>query len=336
MKILDCTLRDGGYINNWRFNNTFIDNYIDITNKYRNYIEYIEIGFINIKKKYRDEIVGNLRNLSIEIINKFSSKSKCKIAVMADLKNINLDLLKNNLLPKKIDLIRIAFHKKEIEKTINVTKRLIELGYKVSLNIMAITNYTEEEVLNLIKEINKYKIDYVYLADSYGSLNNIELKKLLDIFNSNTTKTGLHLHNNMQNAISNFNYIQKYTNKIYLIDTTMFGMGRGAGNLPLETTLISLDNKLNLETFISLLNFINKEIKKSFYKNINSWGYDLDYLLSGYLSIHPNYVSKMRDMEIDMSNTFKLLQKIKSQNEHKYFNKDFLLNLVDKNNEELI
>ena len=99
---------------------------------------------------------------------------------------------------------------------------------------------------------------------------------------------------------------------------------------------VAAANKLNLETFISLLNFIYIYIKKSFYKNINTWGYDLDYLLSGYLSIHPNYVSKMRDMKIDMSNIFKLLQEIKSQNEHKYFNKDFLLNLVDKNSEELI
>lgn len=337
MKILDCTLRDGGYINNWRYNHIFIDKYIEITNKFSHLIEYIEIGFINIKKEYKNEIVGDSRNLSFDQIENFKSKSNCKLAVMADLNNINLELVNNPKLKDVVDLVRIAFHKKDLEKSIELCNKLKKLGYKVSFNIMATTNYNNQELCNLIDLSNKYNYEYIYIADSYGSLNNKYLTDMIDIFTEKSIKSklGLHLHNNMQNAVSNFDKIQNNKN-VSLVDTTMFGMGRGAGNLPLETSILSFDPNTNLEEYIDLLNFINMYIKKSFYKNIINWGYDLDYLLSGYLQIHPNYVVKMRDLDISFENRFILLKIIYETNKGKFFEKDFLEKLVFKNKNQLI
>lgn len=337
MKILDCTLRDGGYINNWRYNHIFIDKYIEITNKFSHLIEYIEIGFINIKKEYKNEIVGGLRNLLFEDIINFKDKSKCKIAVMVDLKNANIELLNNNDLCNYIDLIRIAFHKKDIDESIELGIKLKELGYKVSMNAMATTIYNDDELLDLIEKTNLHKFEFLYLADSYGSLNHNNLNNIVNKFtdNLNNTKVGLHLHNNMQNAISNFNNIQ-HNLKINLVDTTMFGMGRGAGNLPLETTILSFIPNMNLDKYIQLLNFIDEYIKRTFYKNVINWGYDLDYLLSGHLQIHPNYVSKMRDMDISFKNRFDLLKIIYSENKGKFFEKNYLETIVFKNKKNLI
>lgn len=335
MKILDCTLRDGGYINNWRFNDKFIDNYINITNKYNDLIEYIEIGFINIKKEYKNELVGDLRNLSLSDIEMFKNKSNCKIAIMADLNNINMDLINNPELIKNIDLIRIAFHKKDLDKSISLCVKLKKMGYKVSLNIMATTNYTKDELIDLMEKVSIYNFDVIYIADSYGSLNQIALSNMINIIKAHETKIGIHLHNNMQNAISNFNSIQNNQN-INLIDTTMFGMGRGAGNLPLETTVLTMNPLIDLNIFIELLNFIENYVKKNFYKSIIKWGYDLDYLLSGHLQIHPNYVSKMRDMDISFENRFNLLKIIYETHMGKLFDKNIMESLIFKNKKDLI
>ncbi len=330
IELLDCTLRDGGYINNWRFDNKFIDKFNKTCNKI---VNYVEIGFINKTDKYRNKIVGKSRILDINQINLFS-KYNFKKVVMADFKDINLDILKENI---NVDLVRIAFHKKDLNEALEMCKKVKNLGYKVSVNAMAITNYNKDELEYLFKFINNNSLDILYIADSYGSLHQKEIEKYFNLFNlslNNKCSIGFHLHNNMNNAYSNYEYLKNISNKsnrTIIVDSTMFGMGRGAGNLQTELVLIDLIENIKLKKLLEILIFIQDYIKPIYKTNENYWSYDLDYLLSGYLKMHPNYIVKMRDLEISMKNRFFLIEKmIEKKIEYNYFDIKIINSLVEE------
>jgi len=163
---------------------------------------------------------------------------------------------------------------------------------------MAITNYNEDELNELIKLSNDYKIHYWYIVDSYGSLNQLEVELLYDKCKSRLkySTLGIHLHNNMNNAFSNYEYIQKkHNNDNIIVDTTLYGMGRGAGNLQTELVLVSNQKNIDKNNLSEILKFICNNLKPYYKRSYNEWGYDIDFFISGLLKIHPNYVVKMRD-----------------------------------------
>ena len=215
------------------------------------------------------------------------------ISVMGDYTDLDDELLKTKL---NVDLVRIAFHKKHYKEALKKIKSIKQMGYIVSANPMGITNYSEEELIDMLQLVKKFNLNYVYIADSYGSLDQKKLDSYLKIYklyiDTNLTKIGLHLHNNMNNAFSNFEYVYNNIQNVEISDSTLFGMGRGAGNLQTELVLLKL--KGFSEEFKNLLFFINKEIKTIFKLGTLRWGYEIDYLISGFLKIHPNYVDSMR------------------------------------------
>lgn len=327
---LDCTLRDGGYNNNWRFNQDFVKEYINIIDEIG--IDYVEIGFLNKLKEYKGEIVGECRNIDKEYMKIFRNKS-FKICAMTDYGNINLELIKEGI---DIDMIRVAFHKKNFREAIQQCKEIKDMGYKISANVMGVTNYTESDLKELIELINNSKIDIVCIADSYGSLQNLHLQKILDFFESNTLSTiGIHLHNNMNNAYNNYIYFKSICNKErnYIIDSTLFGMGRGAGNL--QTELIFFD-KIDNEKFSKLIIFIEKYIKVFMNDKNSHWGYDLDFLYSGFHCVHPNYILKFRENKISLQHVIILINKVIKHEKQNYFDLDFLNFLIEKYKRELI
>jgi 4-hydroxy 2-oxovalerate aldolase len=217
-------------------------------------VDYVEIGFINKSNNYKNELVGVVRNLDEETINKFQNK-KFKISVMADYADIDMELLNKNI---NIDLVRVAFHKNDLIPALNICKEIKNLGYKVSVNAMAITNYNEDELKFLFNEINQYNLDILYIADSYGSLSQKNIKYYLELFKNNLNNAiiGLHLHNNLNNAYSNYESLYNVDYDLF-IDSTLFGMGRGAGNLQTELVIINkeiidfdnLINNIGIHTF---------------------------------------------------------------------------------------
>ena len=215
MKILDCTLRDGGYVNNWRFSREFISKYVRCMEAIG--VEFVEIGFINVSTPYKNEIVGAQRSLSVADINHFDGAS-FKIAVMADFTGIDMDILRQK--KAKIDLVRVAFHKKHMVDALQLCRDISRLGYRVSANAMAVTNYTPSELTDLFRLVNQLRLDYLYIADSFGALGQTELLRLVETFSANLehTQIGLHLHNNKQNALSNFEFVQRAN--YVLADTT--------------------------------------------------------------------------------------------------------------------
>ena len=331
-KILDCTIRDGGYINNWKFSDEFIDEYIDIMDKLN--MDYVEVGYINDIKKSKNNIankVGKYKYLTKECIQKFTNKN-FKVAVMADYRNINMDILNQNL---KIDLVRICFWKKDMREALLLCKKIQDMGYNVAINAAAVTTYNDSELKELFDLVNKYNLDFLYIVDSYGSLTQNGLFNLLNKFSNDEQifNIGIHLHNNQQNAYSNFEYVnnknnKKNSDKINLIvDTTLFGMGRGAGNLPTELVVKSLNPQININLFIALCIFIQNYIKPIYKINENYWGYDLDYLMSGFLQMHPGYVVHMRELNIDMGKRILLLKEIKNNYNYEACDKKIFNNL---------
>jgi 4-hydroxy 2-oxovalerate aldolase len=329
-KILDCTIRDGGYINNWNFTDTQVINLYKTLKESK--IDYMEIGFKDNIQKYNNRYVSKWKILREEIIDKTIKDiydESTKLCVMVNYGSSSLtDFVKKE--DSLISMVRIAFHKKDYEKGIEYGSEIKKMGYDVCCNVMGIINYSDDELNDVVKLIIKHKIDYLYIADSYGSLSNIYLKGLIlkvrKFFMNNDDnykyKLGYHAHNNTQRALLNATLCLEMG--IDIIDTTMYGMGRGAGNLCTEVFVSELIqsgyNKYNNDDILRMVKYIyNDLIYKIGYPSY-TWGYDILYFLSGHLNIHPNYVTKIKEYEIyDIDIIILLLNKVKTNKKNTMF-----------------
>tara|TARA_Y100000389_G_C17441344_1_gene508741 strand:- start:67 stop:1665 length:1599 start_codon:yes stop_codon:yes gene_type:complete len=298
LNILDCTLRDGGYYNNWYFRKDLINEYLKVMDSIK--VDYVEIGFRFIDKvktkgptAYSDE--SFLRSLKIP--------RNLKIGIMinaADFINNKhiIDLAKKNFKPKKqslISLIRIACHHHEVKEIIPLVNYLKKLGYKVGINIMQIPELSVKEIKNSVKQVQKTKADILYFADSLGSLDPRKTKKIIKLIKQIwKNDTGIHTHDNMGKALENS--LEAIKNNVNWIDCTVTGMGRGPGNTKTEYLILELKkkNKKN-EKLIDLLNLIKNyfEPLKKKYK----WGSNPFYYFAGLNSIHPSFVQEMLNGE---------------------------------------
>ena len=291
INLLDCTLRDGGYYNNWFFEKDLINEYLKVMSLLK--INYVEIGFRfieNVKTKgpcaYSDE--SFLKSLKIP--------KNLKIGIMinaADFvgqKNM-IEIAKKNFIPKKksiISLIRLACHHHEIKEIVPLVNWLKRAGYQVGVNIMQIPELSKYEIKNSIKEIKKTNIDVLYFADSMGSLDAIKTKKIITQIKSVWKKpTGIHTHDNMGKALENS--LAAIRNSVNWIDCTVTGMGRGPGNTKTEYLILELNRKKDY--LVSLFNLIKNyfEPLKKKYK----WGSNPFYYYAGLNSIHPTFVQEM-------------------------------------------
>ena len=282
MKILDCTLRDGGYYTGWDFNDNLVNSYFDLIKHLP--IDIVEVGYRGnkTKKSYFGEYYF-LTKTKLQSIKKKIGK-KTKVSVMIDLKDWKTPkALETNLRDcnKCIDIIRFAVDPKkisEIKEYIKITKKL---GFTVAVNLM----YTHlilkdvEIILNIIK-LKKY-FDIIYLVDSYGALVPGDIGKIIDKIKliDKNLKIGFHSHNNLELALSNS--IEAINRGVDFVDCTFTGMGRGAGNLKTELLLsylgikhnkIKINNFKNIGTVVDML----EEIKSK-----EKWGTSLPYMISG-------------------------------------------------------
>jgi len=294
LNILDCTLRDGGYYNNWHFKKDLINEYLKVMDIIK--VDYVEIGFRFIDKvktkgptAYSEE--SFLRSLKIP--------KNLKLGIMvnaADFINSKdiIELARKNFKPKKnsvISLVRIACHHHEVKLIIPLVKWLKQLGYKVGVNIMQIPELSTEEIKNTVLQVKKSKADILYFADSLGSLDSLNTKKIIKNIKANWKGSmGIHTHDNMGKALENS--IEAIKNSVNWIDCTVTGMGRGPGNTKTEYLILELKKKnKNRENLVHLLNLIKNyfEPLKDKYK----WGSNPFYYFAGLNSIHPSFVQGM-------------------------------------------
>ena len=321
-KLLDCTIRDGGYINNWNFTNVFVNNLITTLEK-ANY-DYLEIGYINDDK---NKIFGKWRNININTLNLKSNK--IKFSIMCNNKEFNKELF--NIYNENIALIRLAFHKNEIDDVIKNAVFLKKLGYKISLNAMGTIHYSDLELKKLCEEYIKHDFEYIYIADSYGGMYFDDIKKLqnkiCNYTNNNNVKLGFHSHNNLQNGINNVFYC--IDNGFDIVDTTVLGIGRGVGNAQTELLLCKLYKIDKKYEVFHIIKFINENMK-DFCLEKKKY---LPYLICGYFNCHPSYISKIIELNIiDYCTIWNIINKISLSGKSNTFNKNILEDTIKQIN----
>lgn len=305
-QILDCTLRDGGYLNNWMFSREFSSDLYAMLSQSN--IDYIELGFIYPYEE--NQGAGICKCLTGDYIKNITENNKrSKIAVMIDYGKFTPKLI--NAQESMIDMIRVACSKKDVFGAIDLCNYICSLGYESSLQLMNFPSYSEKELNNVINNI--HNINYVYIADSFGSMNSDILDFGLSILGGNNFKIGFHPHNNIQSAFQNTLYAIK--SGIDIVDGTIFGLGRGAGNLYLELLLLHFANKKDCTYDVKpLLSFIEKH--ESYLMNLQTKKL-LYYQMTGMLNLHPNYATEAYEEEVKAEHLWDRLKKIDNKNPYK-------------------
>jgi len=274
-KILDCTLRDGGYYTNWDFKKNVVDSYIESANILP--IDYLEIGYrSNPSKGY----LGKYGYLPMYELEDIRSKLSKKIAVMLNEKNIqprDLDYLLKPI-TGLADMVRLAIDPKNFDRAIVLAEAVKKLGFEVGFNTMYMSKWKEYDgFLSKLKALNDIA-DLFCMVDSYGGVDPEDIKECTAIVRENTTcPVGFHGHNNLQMGL--INTITAIESGVDFVDATILGMGRGAGNLNMELLLTYLNKKYDLDVDFNALG----DVITSFtplheeYK----WGTNLPYMLSG-------------------------------------------------------
>ncbi|MGN0697770.1 MAG: aldolase catalytic domain-containing protein [Ruminiclostridium sp.] len=288
IQILDCTLRDGGYINNWKFGYANIKDTVE--RLIQAGIDIIETGYLSSKGDFSaDE-------------SQYSSVDAIKRIIPADRKNTLIAVMINcgdydaDLLPEYDgtgpDCIRVCFHKSQALQAVELCRKIKEKGYKVYFQPMVALSYSDAEYLGLIGMANKFRPDGFYIVDSHGSMKQKDVARFFYLIENNLERdiaVGFHSHNNLQLSYSNAQYLSGlHTEHDMIIDSSIMGMGRGAGNL-------------NTELFVEYLNetagakYRTEPILCSIDNTIvpiymtSSWGYSLSGYLSAKYRCHQNY-----------------------------------------------
>lgn len=305
VEILDCTIRDGGYVNNWNFDKKIVrEIYRTIS---RTGVDIIELGFRNNEKK---ETGGPWLNVSEDLLNEtISGISGIPVALMIDYNKADARSIPSAG-KSLVKMYRVACNKDKTLEAINFCEDIKEKGYIVSIQLMGIINSSEASLDALLKPLSRSSLDYIYFADSYGSLFPQTIARYVNILKGTGKKIGFHAHNSLQLAFANT--LEALNNGVDIVDATIFGMGRGAGNLPLETLVAYFEKTLNNKKYntIPILHLIDRYFTQ-LHKD-SQWGYSLPYMLSGILEIHPNYAKEMIDYrEYDINDVVKVLEAIK-------------------------
>lgn len=292
IELLDCTLRDGGCVNNFEFGNIAMNKIKKSLE--RGKVNYIELGYINSIKGSESD---RTQFLDVENVNEFLNDKKENVTYVAMIDYGTYDF--SNLpqhTEKGIDGIRIAFHKKDYEDAINMAKIIYDKGYKVFIQPMIIMSYSENEIIDLIKRVNSIvpNAKAFYIVDSFGQMKFGDCSRLLKIVNEYLNKNifiGFHGHNNLQLAYSNsLELINNDLDRTYLLDSSLNGMGKGAGNMPTELIMNYLNTNYNTQFNLKPIYKIINDVIKDFRNEFN-WGYSINYLLSSINGCTPSYIN---------------------------------------------
>lgn len=289
IELLDCTLRDGGYVNQWRFGEKIIN---QITARLvKSGVEIIECGYLNENALSDNDCT--VYNSADRILRFCSKYPRQKFACMINFGECPECAVLKQELPDNF-ILRIAFHKKDIKEAVIYSEKLIKEGCRVFLQPMGVGNYDDFELLKLIQMANNIKPEAFYIVDSFGSLEIKDFRRILALTEHNLDKDiwlGYHSHDNKKQACGNAQYmVNTLDDRKMLIDASVFGMGRGAGNLNEELFAEFLNNVYGKRYNISsLLEIMDLYINRIYLEK--PWGYQLPYYLSAKHNCHPNYAS---------------------------------------------
>ena len=293
LKVLDCTIRDGGLINNYQFSKDFVKAVYRATCEAA--VDIVELGKkLEESDEYTREKYGPWNFCDDddlkEVIDSCDSEYRPLVAVMYDVGRVDV----HKLQPRDqspIDMVRVACYVHQIDTGLDLVRRCKDLGYQTTINIMAASAAIETELVEGLVEIDKAdELDYLYLVDSFGAFYSEQVTYYLEMYKkyAPNKELGFHAHNNQQLAFSNTQ--QAIIDGVNLLDATINGIGRGAGNCNLELLLNFLKNpKFDVRP-------IYKVIQEQFVplREQIEWGFNDIYGVSGHMNQHPRDAMKFR------------------------------------------
>lgn len=289
IQILDCTLRDGGYINDFKFGKNCITKIISQLTLAG--LDIIEVGFLEDGEYDEENSIYN----TVEQISAVLPVDKRKSMYVAMACYGEYDL--SQLSPydgTSIEGIRVTFHYNEIEEALKYCRDIQKKGYKVFVQPVGTSSYTDEQLLSLIHKVNEMRPYAFYLVDTLGLMDKDELLRFFYLINHNLINginMGFHSHNNLQLSFSNCQALTTVeSDRTISLDSSVYGMGRGAGNLNTELIANYLNNHSGVNYVIEpILEIVDEYISKI--REKYNWGYSVPYYLAAINGCHPNYAS---------------------------------------------
>ena len=293
IKVFDCTVRDGGLINNHDFDNKFVREVYKALSLAG--VDYMEIGYKNSKKLFSSKEFGKWKFCDDEDILRVTDgiESKMKISTMVDVDRVDIDDVKKRK-DSPVAMMRVASYVKDIDKAIFLVNHFAEKGYETTVNIMAISRALDNELTEALHQLNEEcKADVIYIVDSFGALYQETIEFLVKKFKGilKTKEIGIHAHNNQQLAFGNT--IEAIIHDANYVDGTVYGLGRAAGNCPLELLIGFLKNpKFDIRPILDLISNEFIPLQKKL-----EWGYLIPYAITGILDEHPKSAMALRNSD---------------------------------------
>ena len=275
MTILDCTLRDGGYYTNWDFDSSLVDTYIKVFNQLP--VDYLEVGY---RSQLLPGYIGKYFYCPISVLEDLKAKSNKKLVIILNEKDVRANDAEELLKPIKglVTMVRMAIDPKNFKRALDLANRVKELGFEVAFNVMYMSTWKEDrDFIDLLPQVEGIA-DYFYMVDSFGGVYPVDVKETIALVRSKTNvKLGFHGHNNLEMALANT--LVAIEEGVDIVDATITGMGRGAGNLKTELLLTALLAKGKLEFDYNELSKVVDAFTEL--QNEHEWGTNLPYMVSG-------------------------------------------------------
>lgn len=307
IKVLDCTIRDGGLMNNHQFTDDVVKAVYQACVEAG--IDYMEMGYINSRRLFPPAENGAWKYCSDDDIRRIvgDNDTSLKLSAMADAEKCDYH---EDILPKSesvLDMIRVACYIHQIPLALDMVKDAHDKGYETTLNLMAVSTVIEKKLDEALDLIANSEVGTIYVVDSNGSLYSEQvtflIEKYMSYMKSSGKRIGMHAHNNMQLAFANT--IEAIIKGANILDGSMAGLGRGAGNCPIELLVGFLHNpKFRLRP---ILQCIQESVEPMREKLL--WGFDTPYMMTGLLNQHPRAGMKFNSSE-DKGNIVKFYDTI--------------------------
>jgi len=297
IKLLDCTLRDGGYLNDWEFGNSNIINIFERLVSAG--VDIIETGFLDDRRSFDENRTIFPDTQSVNRIYGKLSKGSSTIVGMIDYGTCSID----NVMDAKdcyLDGIRVIFKKQKMHDAIDFCRMIKEKGYKVFAQAVSITSYDDDELAELVGLVNELEPYAFSLVDTYGLLHKGQLRHYFDfvcLHMKNSIGIGYHAHNNFQLAYANCIELidDPPKDRMLIVDGTLYGMGKSAGNTPIELLVMHMNGYHGTHYHNSQILEAIEVTMLDMYRKVG-WGYSFKFFLAASHDCHPNYVNYLMDI----------------------------------------
>lgn len=285
IKVLDCTIRDGGLMNNHQFSTELVQAVFQACLEAG--VDYFEIGYKASKRLYAVNQFGEWKFCSEDSIKRIVNEhpKTMKISVMADAERCDY---KTDIPPKDqtvVDMIRVATYVHQIPTALEMLKDAKDKGYETTVNLMAVSTVPDRELNEALELLAQSEADVIYLVDSFGAMYSEQIRYLVQKYmryaRATGKEVGIHAHNNLNLAFANT--IEAITLGVNRLDSTICGLGRGAGNCPTELLLGFLHNpKYDIRPILRCREQWIEPLQEKLH-----WGFHPAYMITGLYNLHP-------------------------------------------------